>query len=65
MEVAKVPAGMVETKEPSVKIVEKLREMTPREMIKKLYDIGYRIEDNQLVCYVKQPVNVKDIITNG
>ena len=38
--------------------------MTPREMIKKLYDMGYRIEENKLVCYVKQTVNVKDII-NG
>ena len=37
-------------------------EMTPREMIKKLYDLGYRIENNRLVCYVKQSVNLKDII---
>lgn len=38
--------------------------LTAREMIKRLYDMGYRIEDNELVCYVKQNVNVKDII-NG
>lgn len=45
-------------------IIYQQREMTGREMIKKLYDMGYRIEDNILVCYVKQTVNVKDII-NG
>ena len=38
--------------------------MTPREMIKALYDMGYRIENNQLVCYVKQAVKIQDII-NG
>ena len=38
--------------------------MTPREMIKRLYDLGYRIEDNKIVCYVKQTVNVQDIINN-
>lgn len=36
--------------------------MTPREMIKALYDMGYRIENNQLVCYVKQVVKIKDVI---
>ncbi len=36
--------------------------MTPRDMIKALYDMGYRIENNQLVCYVKQIVKVSDII---
>lgn len=42
----------------------KAKEMTPREMIKKLYNLGYRIENNQLVCYVKQTVKIQDII-NG
>ena len=37
-------------------------ELTPREMIKKLYDMGYRIENNKLVCYVKQVVNIQDVI---
>lgn len=37
-------------------------ELSPRDMIKKLYSLGYRIENNQLVCYVKQVVKVKDII---
>lgn len=41
-----------------------LKDFTAREMIKYLYGLGYRIEDNRLVCYVKQSVNVKDII-NG
>ena len=36
--------------------------MTPREMIAALYGLGYRIENNQLVCYQKITVNVKDII---
>lgn len=36
--------------------------MSPRDMIKKLYDMGYRIEDNRLVCYVKQTVKLSDII---
>ena len=40
-------------------------QMSPREMIKALYDMGYRIENNQLVCYVKQRVNLSDIITEG
>ena len=40
------------------------KELQPREMIKKLYDMGYRIENNQLVCYQKVVVKVNDII-NG
>lgn len=38
------------------------REMTPREMIKALYDMGYRIENNQLVYYEKKIVKVGDIV---
>ena len=40
-------------------------EMTPREMIKKLYDLGYRIENNQLVCYQKVFVKVNDILNES
>ena len=48
-----------------VQVKEKtLKDFPAREMIKYLYNLGYRIEDNKLVCYVKQAVNVKDII-NG
>lgn len=43
-------------------VVEKTATLSPREMIKALYDQGYRIENNSLVCYVRTPVNVKDII---
>lgn len=50
----------VETIAPS-----KSRELSPREMIKKLYDLGFRIENNQLVCYVKQTIKLQDIIQNG
>ena len=39
-----------------------LKDFKSRDMIKYLYDMGYRIENNQLVCLVKQVVNVKDII---
>jgi len=38
------------------------REMSPREMIKHLYNLGYRIENNQLVCYTKNVVKIQDII---
>lgn len=38
------------------------KHMSPRDMIKALYDLGYRIENNQLVCYVKQTVKLQDII---
>lgn len=48
-------------KEPTI-IKEK---MTYREMIKALYDAGYRIEDNQLVIYQKQVVKLGDIVNNG
>ena len=48
---------------PSNPIKEKtLKDFQARDMIKYLYDLGYRIEDGKLVCYVKQAVNVKDII---
>ena len=36
----------------------------PRDIIKHLYNLGYRIDNNRLVCLVKQPVNLKDIINN-
>lgn len=39
--------------------------MTPREMIKALWDLGYRIEDNELVCYQRQVVKLGDIVNNG
>ena len=39
-----------------------LKDFSPREIIKRLYDLGYRIEDGKLVCLVKQTVNLKDII---
>ena len=41
-----------------------LSDYTPREMIKHLYNLGYRIENNGLVCIQKVSVNIKDII-NG
>ena len=48
---------------PSAPVKEKtLKDFPPRDMIKYLYDMGYRIEDNKLVCLVKQVVNLKDII---
>ena len=41
-----------------------LGDYTPREMIKHLYNLGYRIENNEIVCIQKVKVNIKDII-NG
>lgn len=41
-----------------------LSDYTPREMIKHLYNLGYRIENNEIVCIQKVKVNIKDII-NG
>lgn len=52
-------------KENPVKIHENREQLTPREMIKALYDMGYRIENNQLICYQKQVVKLQDIINNG
>ena len=42
----------------------KARDMSPREMIKALYDLGYRIRNNQLVCIQEVVVKLNDII-NG
>ena len=48
---------------PSAPVKEKtLKDFQARDMIKYLYDLGYRIEDGKLVCLVKQTVNLKDII---
>lgn len=41
-----------------------LDDFPPRELIKNLYERGYRIENGKLICIVHQVVNVKDII-NG
>lgn len=41
-----------------------LDDFSPRELIKNLYDRGYRIENGRLICIVHQVVNVNDII-NG
>lgn len=50
--------GLLHADAPTVKVIE----LTPRQMIKKLYDLGYRIENNQLVCYTKNVVKIQDII---
>lgn len=42
----------------------KQMQLSPREMIKHLYSLGYRIKNNELVVLVEQKVNIKDII-NG
>jgi len=56
------PEGPVVKQQP---VKEKtLKDFNPRDIIKYMYELGYRIEDNKLVCYVKQTVNVKDIV-NG
>ena len=61
IKVAEVPESAIEKPKDESRPVQ---EMTPRQMIKKLYDLGYRIENNQLVCTIKQVVKIQDII-NG
>ena len=39
-----------------------LSDFDPRDMIRHLYNMGYRIENNILVCIVRQKVNIKDIL---
>ncbi len=62
VEVNPMPKTMIEDHEP--KMEKTLKDFAPREIIKHLYNLGYRIEDNKLVCIVKQAVNLRDII-NG
>lgn len=66
VKVGDAPAALVERKETQAAPKPEVRqkEMTPREMIKKLYDMGYRIENNQLVCIQKVVVKLQDIL-NG
>lgn len=45
---------------PKKPVIQK-EKLTPREMIKALYDLGYRIEDNQLVIYQRQVVKIGDV----
>lgn len=42
-----------------------LNDYSARELIKNLYDRGYRIENGKLICIVHQVVNINDIIKNG
>lgn len=39
-----------------------LDDFSSRDMIKKLYDRGYRIEDGKLVCYIKKSVQLNEIL---
>ena len=39
-----------------------LSDFKPREMIKYLYDLGFRIENNEIVYYEKRKVKLEDII---
>jgi len=39
-----------------------LSDFKPRDMIRHLYNMGYRIDNNMLVCIVRQTVNMKDIL---
>jgi len=58
------PETTVVEEKPVVEVKPKSTQMSPREMIKHLYSLGYRIKDNQLIVLVEQKVNLKDII-NG
>ena len=39
-----------------------LSDFSPRDMIKYLYNLGYRIENNQLVFWERKVVNIKDVV---
>ena len=59
--------GLNGESKPAVKSTVPAREKTlsdfsPSDMIRHLYNMGYRIENNKLVCIVRQPVNMKDIL---
>ena len=56
------PSPVVEVKPVKEKT---LNDYSARELIKNLYDRGYRIENGKLICIVHQVVNIKDIINNG
>ena len=43
----------------------KTKPMTYREMIKALWDAGYRIKNNKLVVVSEREVNLADIVKNG
>lgn len=58
------PSVQVAPVAPSVQKPASLSDFTPREIIKYMHGLGYRIENNQLVYYSKQVVNLKDVI-NG
>ena len=39
-----------------------LADFSPRDMIKHLYSLGYRIENNQLVVVQRKVVNIQDVL---
>jgi len=49
-------------KGPKLVKIPKLEDFSPREMIRHLYKLGYRIEDNRLVLVKKEYVNMKSIM---
>ena len=59
-----VHADPVVTEKPKNEFIQTktLDDFSSREMIKKLYDRGYRIEDGKLVCYIKKPVQLNEIL---
>lgn len=40
-----------------------LDDFTPREIIRHLYNLGYRIEDGELVVIEKKKVNIKSVLS--
>lgn len=55
---------LVQEPRPVVVKEKTLKDFQARDMIKHLYNMGYRIENNQLVVLQKVPVKINDII-NG
>ncbi len=49
--------------QPVVKVKQKtLDDFLPRDMIKHLYYLGYRIKNNKLVCVYEQVIDIKKIL---
>ena len=53
-----------EVLQPATQKQKTLDDFTPREIIKHLYDLGYRIEDDRIVLVQKTVIKIGDIINS-
>lgn len=56
------PMDVAPAPEPEVKPEKTIKDFSARELIKRLYELGYRIENNSLYCIIKKPVQLSEII---